>query len=355
VAIRRSTLVSLARIYSFVQQQGRKVNATIESFHDIDEQATRLIGYDQRYEQHGRGQFHGQFVTQRLSNDVAIFIEHCNLSLFQQGSVPCNSVSLQFLVSAKSDCIMNGQRISLDTVMFLPGGASFDHAASPDMSVCVAHFPAALLADLVPAEQLCSIFVTNRRLSDRLRWLVTDSVFGNEKHASSNSSALTAARVANELSAITQQFVLERHQTSNTRRNDWRIVRRALTLIDAQLDTSIRIVDLCRAVGVSRRALENAFVANLGHGPAQQIRIARLNAVRRGIALRSERQDSIGDIAAEFGVWHLGRLAKDFRDLFGQGPREYRQRRRLQTMRAGAVPSADNRTSGSPIRSGSIR
>jgi AraC family ethanolamine operon transcriptional activator len=48
----------------------------------------------------------------------------------------------------------------------------------------------------------------------------------------------------------------------------------------------------------------------------------RLNAVRR--ALKSS-SDSIGDIAARYGIWHLGRLAGQFREVFGVLPSEMRR------------------------------
>jgi AraC family ethanolamine operon transcriptional activator len=303
-------------------------NASYESFSDIDEQAARLIGHDQRYQQLGKGRFRGQFVTRHLTEHVSIFMERCNLRLLQQGGVPSGSVSLHFLLSASPSCVMNGRRFSEDSVIFLPGGASWDHIASADMRICVISFPADVLAEVVPTEQLADIFVNDRVLGDRLRALVNQSAYGG----SGTTQALIGvadSMVADELSSTTREFVAAYHSGASSPRPVERgVYNNALSLIESQLDSSIRIGELCRSIGVSRRTLENAFLANMGHGPARYIRLARLNAIHRRLRSEEDRNRSIGDIAAELGVWHLGRLSQDFRDLFGEGPRELRQRTR---------------------------
>jgi AraC-like DNA-binding protein len=289
------------------------VDATIESFLDIDEQASRLVGYDQHYQQQGRGRFRGQFLTQHLAEDVSIFIEQCNLPLLQRGSVPAGVVTLQFLLAAGADCILNGQRFSTDSVVMMAGGSSFDHVSSADMRICVVHLPAAVVEDLLPAVHADTLFVRDPELSARLRRLVTAAV---------NRRASAEVLLAAEFGSIAREFIFAHRPRPGRSRIERAVFSRALSVIDAQLDWPLRIPELCRSIGVSRRTLENAFRTHLGHGPAKHIRLARLNAVRRALSTGAGSTSSIGDIAAGVGIWHLGRLAKDFRELFGQRPRE---------------------------------
>jgi AraC family transcriptional regulator, ethanolamine operon transcriptional activator len=54
------------------------------------------------------------------------------------------------------------------------------------------------------------------------------------------------------------------------------------------------------------------------------LRVMRLNRVRR--ELQTHRRDSIGDVAARWGFWHLSRFAADYSRLFGELPSATRAR-----------------------------
>ncbi|WP_017451301.1 helix-turn-helix domain-containing protein [Herbaspirillum rubrisubalbicans] len=77
-------------------------------------------------------------------------------------------------------------------------------------------------------------------------------------------------------------------------------------------------------LGVSRRHLQTCFNSAVGIPATEFVRAERLNQVRRELvrARRSARSVSIGDVAAEWGFWHLSRFASDYRDMFGELPSE---------------------------------
>jgi AraC family ethanolamine operon transcriptional activator len=60
--------------------------------------------------------------------------------------------------------------------------------------------------------------------------------------------------------------------------------------------------------------------------PARYLRILRLNAARR--ALLSGRAGSVTAAATDFGFFHFGRFARDYRGLFGEAPSETMRRGR---------------------------
>jgi AraC family ethanolamine operon transcriptional activator len=74
--------------------------------------------------------------------------------------------------------------------------------------------------------------------------------------------------------------------------------------------------------------LNHAFEQVLGMGPATYLRRLRLNQVRR--SLRQPRADgeptSVAEIALDHGFWHPGRFSRQYRELFGESPRESARR-----------------------------
>jgi AraC family ethanolamine operon transcriptional activator len=82
----------------------------------------------------------------------------------------------------------------------------------------------------------------------------------------------------------------------------------------------IPIPDLVRVAGVSQRTLEYAFRETLNISPAKYLRWHRINRLH-GVLLASEpRSTSITATASRFGFTEMGRLAVEYRQLFGESP-----------------------------------
>ena len=111
-------------------------------------------------------------------------------------------------------------------------------------------------------------------------------------------------------------------------RNRFRIVKQALAAIDEEPGEPLRIADLCRLTHASERALHYAFTEYLNVSPARYLKLHRLQGAHRDF----RRTDRIGvktaDIANDWGFWHLGQFAKDYRDLFGELPSDTHWRTR---------------------------
>lgn len=103
-----------------------------------------------------------------------------------------------------------------------------------------------------------------------------------------------------------------------------RLLKQACDTIDARLCQGLTMSELCAAIGTSRRTLETIFIEQLDVTPYQYVRALRLNAIHRELALEENRDVSIGDIAARWGIWHLSRFAADYHRLFGKLPSQER-------------------------------
>lgn len=104
------------------------------------------------------------------------------------------------------------------------------------------------------------------------------------------------------------------------------VVRRAARLIEEHCAEPLGTPDVAEAVHLSVRALQAGFQAHLGTTPMAFLRRARLERVRDSLSDGSAA--SVTDAALRWGVTHLGRLAGDYREAFGEAPSETLRRSR---------------------------
>jgi AraC family ethanolamine operon transcriptional activator len=85
--------------------------------------------------------------------------------------------------------------------------------------------------------------------------------------------------------------------------------------------------ELCAVSGLSRRGLEYLFVDLLGVSVSEFLHKLRLRRVRRELLASDPHQGSVKRCALDWGFWHLGRFAAEYRALFGENPSETLNRR----------------------------
>ncbi|MGS0467937.1 helix-turn-helix domain-containing protein [Cobetia marina] len=97
------------------------------------------------------------------------------------------------------------------------------------------------------------------------------------------------------------------------------VVERVREHVNGAAPAPISIDMLCGIAHVSQRTLHNSFTSILGISPMQFIRLNRLNQVRRRLC-EPQATSTIGQIASDWGFYHLGQFAQDYRRLFGESP-----------------------------------
>jgi len=100
------------------------------------------------------------------------------------------------------------------------------------------------------------------------------------------------------------------------------VARRARAFIDGHFDEPVRMEDLCRATGVGARTLQRCFRQCFGVSVTSYLKAARLDAAYRDLIAAHPSRDSVTAIALRNGCSHLGRFSSEFRERFGQLPRE---------------------------------
>jgi transcriptional regulator GlxA family with amidase domain len=98
------------------------------------------------------------------------------------------------------------------------------------------------------------------------------------------------------------------------------IVARAESYVQENMPVPVPVSTLSRAVGLSERALRNAFYDVHGVGPKRWMLDARLRDVHRALERASAGTITVTRIATAHGFFELGRFAATYKATFGQSP-----------------------------------
>jgi AraC-like DNA-binding protein len=106
-----------------------------------------------------------------------------------------------------------------------------------------------------------------------------------------------------------------------------RRLRQAREFLAAHAHEPIHLDDLCTAIGLSHRGVENLFQDLLGVNPIAYLRHQRLHGVHRALRQAASAPGAVKRAAFEWGFIHHGRFACDYRALFDEYPTETLARR----------------------------
>ena len=105
------------------------------------------------------------------------------------------------------------------------------------------------------------------------------------------------------------------------------IIRRSIAKIEQHEDEFLSIEDLTLVADVSERTLRYIFLEYYGLPPRRFLAVHRLNQVRATLQNADPECGRVTAIAAQFGFWHFGRFANEYRRLFGELPSNTLHRR----------------------------
>lgn len=107
--------------------------------------------------------------------------------------------------------------------------------------------------------------------------------------------------------------------------NRSRLLKRAMAYINSRPAEVFSVEELCHASASSMSTLERAFREHYGVSPKHYLTAVRLCGVRRSLLDAQFRQIRIGDIATQWGFWHMSKFAADYKKMFGELPSATRQ------------------------------
>jgi AraC-like DNA-binding protein len=306
---------------------------TIRVIHDPDEFGNAVSGVSLTVE-FQRRQVRPSRVEQFQTPAWGLDFGEAHARTCVHGILPGGWASL-CLVRGPGDATWNGQPASTGTLCCVPPGEELNGRTAPGFSwITVAlpsdtwaqcraiaglddgefhRFAAAALPPAHFARLEQQISATHRLL----RAAVTSQA--------AVLSAREANRLALHLATTACELAARKTPLRDSLRNRTRLARRAECWMRENLAEDVRMPDLCTVLRVSRRELEYAFRTTYDQSPRDYLHTLRLHAVRRTLLAREERR-SILEIAFAHGISHPGRLAADYRALFGERPSETQRR-----------------------------
>ena len=96
----------------------------------------------------------------------------------------------------------------------------------------------------------------------------------------------------------------------------------ALGVIADRADEPVSVAEVAQLTGVTDRTLRYAFEEAYGLSPKQYLQAYRLNKVHRHLRQARKEGRNVSDVANEWGFWHMGQFARDYRRMFGSLPAE---------------------------------
>jgi len=95
---------------------------------------------------------------------------------------------------------------------------------------------------------------------------------------------------------------------------------RVESYIETHKSRPIMISELSKAVGIGERSLYRMFNDRFNLSPKAYLNTIRLNGVNNDLTNTSSSEKTIADIANNWGYWHMGQFAADYKKLFGELP-----------------------------------
>ncbi len=300
---------------------------------DVDEQANALIyeHWEQRYDQLSGGRFDGSMQEIRFPS-FTLIRETSNRVLLQNGSTPQGVFAIGTLMTLGESGYHCGELMATRTAALLEPGTEFEIRTPECFDLVAAVFsPRDLAANLDdPAFNHLELEADLRRSSKTIgpSNAAPMADFLQRVHACAQ-TAPDFLMLPSNLRQLEEEFYGLLVDTLRMARgpevhalcpNRERIVRRFSAFLDASPESALSITEICEEIGVTRRTLQNATQEVFGISPQHYLKAIRLNAFRRALKMREPQRESIGDVAARWGFWHLSQLAQDYRRLFGELP-----------------------------------
>jgi len=276
------------------------------------------------FNQLSKGAFHAE-LQYLQTNHCLLYTEHWNQRLQVAGESPEGYLMLG--ATASADFIWDGSPLRQQQLGIKHSKEDLDFTISGEHTVVLV--PYETLGTII-GEERAQALLSNRHTISCNAAISTE--FNRTVHSLANrfhrttaadDKATIAAHVDFEIGKLLNNVVGtrsdERHQADlNLRRKS--LVRALKITRNHRLP--VTIPELASQVGISQRTLTTAFQESFNIPPTTYLRRMRLNRVRRDLRRSSTETTTITKIGSNWGFTELGRMAVEYRVLFGESPSE---------------------------------
>ena len=185
---------------------------------------------------------------------------------------------------------------------------------------------ASKMADVIIPDQVAILGIDNDELICDLSYPTISSVSLNIQHAGYEVAKLLDAMMNGykpifDKIIVTPISVIDRMSTDVFHVQDEEVCE-ALKFINEHSSEMIQVEDVAKAVGISKRALQMRFMAELGYSIFERIKKVKVEQMAR---LLINTNMSVHEIAIKLGFANINNVSRYFKIDKGISPREYRK------------------------------
>jgi AraC-like DNA-binding protein len=302
-------------------------------FKDHDELSSLIQGGDSEFIQRERGTFQGDFTFVGLDTGTVQF-GYIKLPYIGKGVSRVNRAGFLIRLDLRGEWIWRGRSMDRRSIVYLAPNAEYQDISPGDSAWAFLSFDWKPLeralgaftgTDFPMAPQGCRLFLPEedsfetlrRRLKAVQSAVRTDPSLLQESGARHGIEESVLSVLALALGSASQIRPVTYGATARLR-----VVKQVEACLEARRGETVYLADLCSVTGVSERTLRTVFQENYGMSPVQYLRLRRLHQVRRALRRADSDLNTVQSVANRFGIWHMGRFAVEYRELFGESPLE---------------------------------
>jgi len=303
----------------------------ISRFHDIHVHAATVQEWSQDYNQLTAGSAESSLI-QLTTARCHVFREQINQRVVQHGVAPRGKMCFAVPITVPGSVRMQGREVDDSSLFFLHGGEEFMFHMPMGMELLAITFERELfeqaLAQTESAKDISQLLrqpvirvPTQRYAGARRRMLAafSQALLCEEDDVAQDRELQLEQTMLGELLQLMTDPACDKQQRTPSSTRSY-IVEKCHRLATAQLNNVPSVDELCQRLQVSRRTVQNSFRAVAETTPINYLRSVRLNGVRRTLMSSQASHLSIGDVAAQWGFFHLSHFAAEYQALFAELP-----------------------------------
>ena len=304
------------------------------TFLDVNDQSRALSGgWDLHYAQLKCGQYSGSY-SELAMRHFQVLRETNNIPLNMYGASWPQSVVFAIPLRMQGNGSINGLNWGPNASVIIRGDRGHE-AITPPADVLYLVLDARVLEDYISVVEGVSlagwltqgpIVLPESAAIIGLTAHLLDLLDYSFRYTLTTLAAQVQRNILQEILACVTPIVLAHLGTPGPSKlsvGRYQLVQRAREFVLDRVGAPdpVQIIDVCRALNVSRRTLQYSFEEVLGLNPATYLRVLRLNRARQDlVAANDVNAVQVKDVVSRWGFWHLSRFSAEYRELYGELP-----------------------------------
>ena len=291
------------------------------------EEVLRSMGIDQPVRQIGRGDFRYRLAV-RSTPEADLYADRFSTAVSMHLETPAGMIAMLFPRTASGRFLASGDQVGNDKLVVIPGGSGTD-IVGPDLvgseSILISQLRFSELLDVVsrtphPFRPEATAIITGdtSRLHATRRIVRTLLVDPEQDPVHENLDNLVATMIE-WLGRYSRGWKPEQLRGNAA---PARVARQTREYIEENYRKPIRLEELCHTTSVSARTVQRCFREYFDQTVTDYVKTVRLDAARRQLLVEDASLTSVATVAMRHGNMHLGRFSVDFRERYGESPKD---------------------------------